>query len=97
MRALGTISCAVAETSVVGVGNVYDVAIAGDGADPYVTHNDNAKVARYDWSTDSWGNPHDWNTECSGCTGWGIDSIISNNTYYAAMRGSTSKLVVGQI
>lgn len=96
VRGIGTLSCAVAETSIQAGGNVYDVAIAGDGADPYVTYNDQAIVARYDWSTDVW-TPHDWSAECSSCTGFGIDAIISNNTYYAAMRGATSKLVVGQI
>lgn len=76
----------------------FDIAIAGGGVDPYVTFTLNAKVARYKTSTHLWSTPDDWNPECSGCVGFGIDAIMSTNTYYAAERGDpTSKLVVGSI
>jgi hypothetical protein len=100
VRALGTLSCLVAETSGTAAGNPYDIAIAGGNVDPYVTFNNNAKVQRYKTSTHTWSTADDWSTECGvGCTGFGIDTDIASNTYYAAMRsgGSTHKLVVGSI
>lgn len=99
IRAVGTLSCVVAETSPDSIGNPYDVAIAQGGGDAYVSFSNNAEVKRYKTSTHTWSTPDNWNAECSGCTGHGIDeSLLSDNTYYASMRGSpTSKLVVGSI
>jgi len=67
--------------------------------DAYVTFNNNAEVRRYKTSTHTWSAADNWSTECSSCFGFGIDeSLLSDNTYYAAMRGPTlSKLVVGSI
>lgn len=55
--------------------------------------NDVAKVAQYDFGTDSW-TTHDWSSDCSGCTGFGID--VSSSRYFATMDGTNDhKLVVG--
>jgi hypothetical protein len=101
IRAVGTLSCLVAETSpsTTGLGSPFDVAIAQGGVDAYVTFNDNSEVRRFKTSTHTWSTPDNWSTECSTCFGFGIDeSASSDNTYYAAMRGpTTSKLVVGSI
>lgn len=94
LRAVGTLSCLVAETTATAPGTPFDVAIAGDNTEPFVTFNNNAKVARWDTLTDAWLSD-DWNTECSTCTGFGIDA--TGDTYFAAMRGSTSKMVVGSL
>lgn len=65
-----------------------------------MTFNNNAQVQRYKTSTHTWSTADDWSAECGiGCVGFGIDTNIASNTYYAAMRsgGSTHRLVAGSI
>lgn len=73
----------------------FDVAVRSGADKVIVTMSDNAKIGIYDISADTW-TFDDWSTECSGCTGFGIDAIYSTGDYYAALRGtSTSKIVKG--
>jgi hypothetical protein len=97
LRAYATISGALVETSPsLGTGlNVYDIAVINNGI-PVVTWIFDPKISKYDYNTNLW-TTHDWNTDCSGCDGFGIDTIYSTNTYYAALRSlsGTSKIVTG--
>ncbi|MEM4237948.1 MAG: hypothetical protein QW050_03050, partial [Candidatus Nitrosocaldaceae archaeon] len=87
--------CLVAETSTTAPNRVYDVAVIGSYGYAVVTFVDVPKVAKYDYSTDQW-IVDDLSSECSNCEGFGIDTIYSSNTYYAALRSPNgSKLVVG--
>ncbi|MGI0057462.1 MAG: hypothetical protein ACREAK_08840, partial [Nitrosarchaeum sp.] len=72
----------------------FDVAVRSGADKVVVTMSDNAKVGIYNISANTW-TYDDWNTECSGCAGFGIDAIYSTGDYYAALRGSTSKIVKG--
>lgn len=94
IRAIGTLSCAVAETSPAASNTPFDIAVK-TGNTVIVTFNDVPKVGIYSISTHTWTGTDDWSIECSGCTGFGIDTIYSTGDYYAAMRGSTSKVVKG--
>lgn len=95
IRAVGTLSCLVAETSTTAPNRVYDVAVIGSYGYAVVTFVDVPKVAKYDYSTDQW-IVDDLSSECSNCEGFGIDTIYSSKTYYAALRSPNgSKLVVG--
>ena len=98
IRYLGTLSCLVAQTSGTAPGQVFQVEIAGDGVDAYVNYQNNAKVSRYDTTTNTF-TTDDWNTECLSCFGFGLDSQISTNTYYATMSSGSSanKIVKGSI
>ena len=97
IRAYATLTGALVETSPsLGTGNnVYDVAVINTGI-PVVTWWQDPKISKYDYNTNTW-TTHDWNTECSGCDGFGVDTIFSANTYYAALRSlsGTSKIVTG--
>ncbi|MFY3742074.1 MAG: hypothetical protein HMLIMOIP_002537 [Candidatus Nitrosomirales archaeon] len=92
VRAYGTITCALIETSPSAGNNLYDIALMN--AAPVVTRIFDPIVSKYNMSTDQWSND-DWTSECSGCIGHGIDA--SGTNYFASMRsfGITSKLVVG--
>lgn len=98
IRALGTLSCLIAETSGTAAGQVFQVEFAGDGVDAYVNYQNNAKVSRYDTTSNTF-TTDDWNTECLSCFGFGLDSQISSNTYYATMSSGSSanKIVKGTI
>lgn len=94
LRAVGTACGGVVETSTAASAKPVDVAFA-NGANAYAVFETNAKVGKYTESTNSW-TYDDWNTECSSCLGFGIDSLTSSNKYYATMSsGSTNKIVVG--
>lgn len=94
LRALGTACGGIAETSTAASAKPVDVAFA-DGTNAYAVFETNAKVGKYNTSTDSW-TYDDWNTECSSCTGFGVDSITASNKYYATLSsGSTNKIVMG--
>jgi hypothetical protein len=88
----GTLSCLVAETSPTAPGHPFDIAVKQNAA--VVTFNDIPKVGIYSTTTHAW-TFDDWSTECSGCIGFGIDTIYSTGDYYAALRGSISKIVKG--
>lgn len=99
IKAVGTLSCLVVKTSALTSITPdhlpYDIAVKSGATKVIVSYNDLAGVGIYDIGTDSWTN-ESWSTECSGCTGFGIDAIYSSGDYYAAMRGSTtSKIVKG--
>jgi hypothetical protein len=76
--------------------NVLDIAILSNNV-PVVTLGNRPVISKYDSRNDQWID-QDWSNECNLCTGFGIDTIPSSNTYYAALQTpstGTSKLVVG--
>lgn len=99
IQGIATLSCGIVRTSALTTPTFdhlpFDIAVRSGGDKVIVSFNDESDVGIYDISADSW-TFDDWNAECSGCTGFGIDAIYSTGDYYAAMRGTTtSKIVKG--
>lgn len=95
VKIIGTLTCAVAETSPANTDLPYDIAMRSNG-EPIVTFKNAPKVTKYSYSTHNWVTAHNWSTDCgSGCVGFGIDVNTGTNQYYAAMSGTNNKLVRG--
>ncbi|HKU50746.1 MAG TPA: hypothetical protein VJP79_12405 [Nitrososphaera sp.] len=76
---------------------VYDITVIKPGFSfPVVTTAISSKVAEWRYDISAW-DEHDWSNLCLSCTGFGIDSIPADNTYYAILQstGSPSKIGVG--
>ena len=96
IRAIGTLSCLVAETSPTTpttTNKPFDIAVVS-GNKVAVTFNDTPNIGFYSITTHTW-TTDDWSSDCNGCTGFGIDALYSTGDYYAALRGTTSKIVKG--
>jgi hypothetical protein len=97
IRAVGTLSCLVAETDARAPGSPFDVALTSDQISPRITFSDSSIVSKFDESSKSWSNDY-WSNYCgANCYGFGIDTDIASGVYYAAMRSGfpSDMLAVG--
>jgi hypothetical protein len=98
---IGTLTCKVIENSPAAPnnGHPFDLTMNSNG-EPIATFNNLPQVDRYRYSytTHNWVSAQDWGSSCgTGCVGQGIDVNPSTNEYYAAISGSSNKLVEGTI